>query len=74
MLIDPDQDPEEQDRLQQMAWARGVRDEHDPAQQDHGYERCEHCNYVRHPCDSYELADLLIKALEKLDQMEGGVQ
>lgn len=67
-----DQDQEEEyPREQQMALARDTMKQHDPANQDHGYERCEHCNYVRHPCEAYELAELLVKALERLDELEG---
>jgi hypothetical protein len=38
---------------------------HDPANQDHNYERCEHCHYTRHPCDVYELATAVLYLLDR---------
>jgi len=43
-----------------------VRRDHDPAQQtDNGYERCALCNYSRHPCTTFELADAVLTFLDQ---------
>ena len=38
---------------------------HDPAKQDHGYDRCEHCHYTRHPCSVYDLATAVLQLLDR---------
>jgi hypothetical protein len=46
-------------------FALGAQQQHDPAQQgDNPYERCEHCHYTRHPCDTYELATAVLQLLD----------
>lgn len=46
--------------------ALAVRDAHDPAQQvDNGYERCALCHYTRHPCDAYDMADTVLRLLDR---------
>ena len=47
------------------AEAEGVRDTHDPTKQGHGYNRCEHCHYTSHPCDAYDMADAVIRLLDR---------
>lgn len=37
---------------------------HSPENQTHGYDRCELCNFTRHPCDMYDAADLILKLVE----------
>ena len=57
-------------------YALGSMKLHDPAQQEgNGYERCEHCHYTRHPCDVYELAQIVLALLDRGrtdDPMEAG--
>jgi len=39
---------------------------HDPKlQEGNGYDRCEHCHYTRHPCDVYELAQIVLSLLAR---------
>jgi hypothetical protein len=38
---------------------------HNPKNQGHNYERCEHCHYTRHPCDVYELASCVLFLLDR---------
>ena len=45
--------------------ALGVRDTHDPAKQDHNYDRCEHCHYTSHPCDAYDMANTVLELLDR---------
>jgi hypothetical protein len=54
------------------AYAESVRRQHDPRNQDHHYERCELCGFTRHPCVTYELADEVIKLLDRLDATSVG--
>jgi hypothetical protein len=49
------------------AWALDVQMLHDPAEQGHGYQRCEHCAFVRHPCDVHELASAVLGLLDRLE-------
>lgn len=42
-----------------------VQRAHDPANQDHNYERCELCHYTRHPCESYDLATTVLYLLDR---------
>lgn len=39
---------------------------HDPAQQAHGYERCEICHFTWHPCDAYWLAESLVQMIDDM--------
>ena len=43
-----------------------VAAEHDPKNQNHGYERCALCGYVRHPCDTYDLAVAVLDLLDRV--------
>ena len=45
------------------AEATAIRDQHDPAQQSHNYNRCEHCHFTSHPCDAYDMADAVLRLL-----------
>ena len=46
--------------------ARLIRESHTPEHQDgNGYNRCALCSYVRHPCETWELADDLVTLLEQ---------
>jgi hypothetical protein len=47
------------------AEAEGVRETHDPKRQGHGYNRCEHCHYTSHPCDAYDMADAVVRLLDR---------
>ena len=38
---------------------------HNPKNQGHGYDRCEHCHFTRHPCDVYELASVVLFLLDR---------
>jgi hypothetical protein len=38
---------------------------HDPSKQDHGYDRCEHCHYTRHPCSVHDLATAVLQLLDQ---------
>jgi hypothetical protein len=39
---------------------------HDPKlQEGNGYDRCEHCHYVRHPCSVHELATIVLELLDR---------
>jgi hypothetical protein len=39
---------------------------HDPEQQeDNGYDRCMHCHYTRHPCDVFELAQMVLALIDR---------
>ena len=38
---------------------------HDPSKQGHGYDRCEHCHYTRHPCTTYDLATAVLQLLDR---------
>ena len=50
----------------QLNEARWLMEDHTPANQDgNPYERCDRCEYTRHPCDIYDLASWLIVALER---------
>jgi hypothetical protein len=40
---------------------------HDPSKQGHGYDRCEHCHYTRHPCSTYDLATAVLQLLDRDD-------
>jgi hypothetical protein len=47
-------------------YALGSMKLHDPKQQEgNGYDRCEHCHYTRHPCDVYELAQIVLTLLDR---------
>jgi hypothetical protein len=48
-------------------YAEGERDLHDPANQDHGYDRCEYCHYTRHPCSVNDLASMVLALLDRHD-------
>ena len=37
---------------------------HDPSKQGHGYDRCEHCHYTRHPCSVHDLAAAVLWLLD----------
>lgn len=39
--------------------------QHDPAFQQNGYNRCEHCHYTRHPCEVYDLATMVLFLLDE---------
>ena len=44
------------------SYAESVRDAHTPKlQDDNPYDRCGQCQYTRHPCDTFEMADALIQ-------------
>lgn len=47
-----------------VEWCKELLATHSPTSQLHGYERCEHCHYTRHPCDVFELAAELLKRVE----------
>lgn len=55
------------------AFAADLKAEHAPAQQTmpdgtpNPYDRCAVCNFTSHPCDTRDLAALLIAALNRLD-------
>ena len=49
------------------AWALSVQRDHDPAHQPHTYPRCQLCGFVRHPCDTYELAGSVVELLDRLE-------
>jgi hypothetical protein len=39
---------------------------HDPKlQEGNGYDRCEHCHYVRHPCSVHELATIVLALIDR---------
>ena len=50
-------------RNEMREFAMSVKNDHDPLMQGHGYHRCERCNYSRHPCDTYDLACMLLAML-----------
>jgi hypothetical protein len=52
------------DRAELRTFASHVVHEHDPANQNHRFERCELCGFVRHPCETYELADAVLELLD----------
>jgi hypothetical protein len=56
------------------AWATEVRDRHDPANQEHNYDRCQICGFTRFPCDTYELADEVLRLLNELEWRDGRIQ
>jgi hypothetical protein len=46
--------------------ALSIRDQHDPTQQSHSYQgRCAECGFVRHPCDTYEMAAAVLRLLDR---------
>lgn len=48
-------------------YAEGVRDQHTPSNQEgNGYDRCAHCHYTRHPCDTYDLASMVLALIERI--------
>ena len=48
------------------AFARSTLRRHDPAQQSHPYDgRCELCGFIRHPCDTFDLAEAVIELLDR---------
>lgn len=47
------------------SFAFDLREQHNPANQSHQYERCEHCHYTRHPCDIYDLASIVLALLDR---------
>jgi hypothetical protein len=52
------------DELRREAIA--TRDAHDPTKQpDNGYMRCALCHYTRHPCDAYDMADIVLRLLDR---------
>lgn len=46
-------------------WAAGLLWDHNPVNQDHNYQRCELCGFVRHPCDVHELAGTVLHLLDR---------
>jgi len=52
------------DRAELRTFARSIVRDHDPANQDHKYDRCALCGFVRHPCETYELADSVLELLD----------
>jgi hypothetical protein len=57
--------PKSLERDQLTVFAKGVREEHNPSyQQGHNYNRCALCDFTRHPCDPYILADDILKFFE----------
>ena len=44
--------------------ATEIERDHNPANQDHNYDRCELCDYTRDPCDARWIAAALIAAIE----------
>lgn len=46
-------------------FALGAQRMHDPKVQGHGYNRCEHCHYTTHPCDTYDLATAVLWLLDE---------
>lgn len=48
-------------------FATGARDQHDPTKQgDVGFPgRCAHCNFTRHPCDTFDLASIVLALLDR---------
>ena len=50
------------------AWAQSIADRHTPANQvGNNYQRCALCSYVRHPCDTYEMAAWVITLLDRME-------
>ena len=47
-------------------WAVSLVQDHDPLNQNHAYERCELCGFVRHPCDTFDLARAVLALLDRL--------
>lgn len=47
-------------------WAMSVAHDHDPEHQAHNYVRCELCGFVRHPCDTFDLARAVLALLDRL--------
>ena len=61
--------PMDRDTLREFATA--TRDQHDPAHQDDPYSRrCAECNYIHHPCDTFDLAEHLLLTLDRLEELE----
>jgi len=50
-------------------YALGLQAQHDPKQQDHSYDRCEHCHFTRHPCDPHELATAVLELLTERNDL-----
>lgn len=45
-------------------WARAIKDQHDPLKQvTRWLDRCELCGFTRHPCDTYGLAETVLRLL-----------
>ena len=64
-----DATPMDRDTLREFATA--TRDQHDPAHQDDPYSRrCAECNYIHHPCDTFDLAEHLLLTLDRLEELE----
>ena len=53
-------DGHEWSRSEMRSFAETLRDQHDANKQAHPYDRCEHCSYTRHPCDTYDLASMVL--------------
>lgn len=49
-------------------YAVSLQNLHDAAQQTHGYDRCEHCDYTRHPCDTFEMATAVLELLTQTER------
>lgn len=53
-------------RQEMRDFASGARDEHTPANQpDNPYDRCAWCHYTSHPCDTYDLASIVLALLDE---------
>lgn len=49
--------------------ATNTRDLHDPEKQEGSTAypgRCELCHYTRHPCDAFDMADAVLRLLDRV--------
>lgn len=57
----------------ERANAEFALEQHDPKNQDwcdDKHPRCAHCHYTRHPCETYELASVVLMLLDELEASE----
>jgi hypothetical protein len=40
-------------------------EEHNPKNQNHNYDRCCLCDFTRHPCETFELAEAILSLLKE---------